>query len=106
MDILIKREQNYSAPNHSPLPLVLAKGSGCFVWDTKGKQYLDCSSSLMVNNFGHCHPKIVQAAKIQLARLTMTSRLFYNDQLPGLLEQACQLTQICLLYTSPSPRDA
>ena len=90
MHTLIEQEQHYSAQNLNPLPIVLQRGEDCWLWDVNDKQYLDCSSALMVNNFGHCHPKIVKTAQEQVATLTMVSRLFYNDQLPGLLQHVCE----------------
>ena len=94
MHTLVEQEQQYSAQNLNPLPIVLHRGEDCWLWDINDKKYLDCSSALMVNNFGHCHPKIVKTAQQQVATLTMVSRLFYNDQLPGLLQQVCELTHM------------
>jgi ornithine--oxo-acid transaminase len=81
----------YSAKNYKPLPVVLEKGEGAWVWDVDGKKYLDCLSGYSALNQGHRHPKIVAAAKAQLDRLTLTSRAFHNDQMGPFLHQLCTL---------------
>jgi ornithine--oxo-acid transaminase len=82
----INLENQYGAHNYHPLPVVLTKGLGVFVWDTDGKKYLDFLSAYSAVNQGHCHPKIVEALVDQAKKLTLTSRAFYNDQL-GLFEK-------------------
>jgi ornithine--oxo-acid transaminase len=77
----IELEDKYGAHNYHPLPVVLAKGEGVFVWDVEGKRYYDFLSSYSAVNQGHCHPKIVNALKEQADILTLTSRAFYNDTL-------------------------
>ena len=77
----IALEDKYGAHNYHPLPVVLAKGEGVFVWDVEGKRYFDFLSSYSAVNQGHCHPKIVDALKKQADVLTLTSRAFYNDTL-------------------------
>lgn len=79
---LIEKESNYGAFNYSPLPVVLTKGEGIYLWDTEGKKYFDFLSAYSAVNQGHCHPKIVEIFQTQAARLTLTSRAFYNDKLP------------------------
>lgn len=74
-------EDKYGAHNYHPLPVVLAKGEGAFVWDIEGKRYFDFLSAYSAVNQGHCHPKIVNAMIDQARTLTLTSRAFYNDQL-------------------------
>ena len=83
---LMKLEDKHGAHNYHPLPVVLAKGDGVFVWDAEGKQYYDFLSAYSAVNQGHCHPKIVEAMKTQAETLTLTSRAFYNDVL-GLYEK-------------------
>jgi ornithine--oxo-acid transaminase len=78
---LIALEDKYGAHNYHPLPVVLAKGEGVFVWDVEGKKYYDFLSAYSAVNQGHCHPKIVNALKEQAEVLTLTSRAFYNDSL-------------------------
>jgi len=77
----IELEDKYGAHNYHPLPVVLAKGEGVFVWDVEGKKYFDFLSSYSAVNQGHCHPKIVNALKLQSDTLTLTSRAFHNDVL-------------------------
>ena len=77
----ITLEDKYGAHNYHPLPVVLAKGEGVFVWDVDGKRYYDFLSSYSAVNQGHCHPKIINALKKQADILTLTSRAFYNDTL-------------------------
>ena len=83
---LISKESNYGAHNYHPLPVVLEKGEGVFVWDVDGKKYYDFLSAYSAVNQGHCHPKIVGAMVEQAQKLTLTSRAFYNDQL-GVYEE-------------------
>lgn len=82
----IDLEEKYGAHNYHPLPVVLAKGKGVFVWDTDGKRYFDFLSAYSAVNQGHCHPRIVDALMEQASQLTLTSRAFYNNAL-GLFEQ-------------------
>tara|TARA_R110000782_G_scaffold80846_4_gene159922 strand:+ start:143297 stop:144547 length:1251 start_codon:yes stop_codon:yes gene_type:complete len=74
-------ENEYGAHNYHPLPVVLAKGEGVFVWDVEGKKYYDFLSAYSAVNQGHCHPKIINALTEQAKELTLTSRAFYNDTL-------------------------
>lgn len=78
---LIELEDKYGAHNYHPLPVVLAKGEGVYVWDVEGKKYYDFLSAYSAVNQGHCHPKIVKALTEQAQTLTLTSRAFYNDTL-------------------------
>ena len=77
----IELEDKYGAHNYHPLPVVLQRGEGVFVWDVEGKQYFDFLSAYSAVNQGHCHPRIIDALKQQAEKLTLTSRAFYNDQL-------------------------
>jgi ornithine--oxo-acid transaminase len=74
-------EDRYGAHNYHPLPVVLAKGQGVFMWDVEGKKYFDFLSAYSAVNQGHCHPKIIQAMIDQAKTLELTSRAFYNDVL-------------------------
>ena len=78
---IIELENNYGAHNYHPLPVVLEKGEGVYVWDVKGKKYYDFLSAYSAVNQGHCHPKIVDALITQAQKLTLTSRAFYTDKL-------------------------
>ncbi|GGX34824.1 ornithine--oxo-acid transaminase [Aquimarina muelleri] len=77
----IDLEDKYGAHNYHPLPVVLNKGEGVYVWDVEGKKYYDFLSAYSAVNQGHCHPKIVGAMVSQAQTLTLTSRAFYNDKL-------------------------
>jgi ornithine--oxo-acid transaminase len=77
----IALEDKYGAHNYHPLPVVLSKGEGVYVWDVEGKKYYDFLSAYSAVNQGHCHPKIVNAMVEQAKTLTLTSRAFYNDKL-------------------------
>lgn len=79
-------EEQFGAHNYHPLPVVLTKGQGIFVWDVEGKKYVDFLSGYSALNQGHCHPKIIAALVEQAKKLTLTSRAFYNDIL-GTYEQ-------------------
>ena len=74
-------ENKYGAHNYHPLPVVLAKGEGVYLWDCEGKKYFDFLSAYSAVNQGHCHPKIVNALTEQASTLTLTSRAFFNDTL-------------------------
>lgn len=80
-ETIINLENKYGAHNYHPLPVVLNKGEGVFVWDVAGKRYYDFLSAYSAVNQGHCHPKIVGAMVNQAQTLTLTSRAFYNDKL-------------------------
>ncbi len=82
----IELENKYGAHNYHPLPVVLTKGEGVFVWDVEGKKYYDFLSAYSAVNQGHCHPRIVKAITDQAQTLMLTSRAFYNDKL-GLYEK-------------------
>jgi len=77
----IRREEKYGAHNYHPLPVVLDRGEGVFVWDVEGRRYYDFLSAYSAVNQGHCHPKIVEAMTEQARKLALTSRAFYNSLL-------------------------
>ena len=77
----IELEEKYGAHNYHPLPVVLKKGEGVYVWDVEGEKYFDFLSAYSAVNQGHCHPKIIKALNDQASTLTLTSRAFYNDVL-------------------------
>ena len=77
----IDLENKYGAHNYHPLPVVLSKGEGIYVWDLEGKKYFDYLSAYSAVNQGHCHPKIISCLSDQAKKLTLTSRAFYNDTL-------------------------
>ena len=90
-ELIIEKESRYGAHNYHPLPAVLCRGSGIFVWDVEGKRYYDFLSGYSALNQGHTHPKIVAALAEQAAKLTLTSRDFCNDALEEFAEYATQL---------------
>ena len=77
----ISQEEKYGSHNYHPLPVVLSRGMGCYVWDVDEKKYYDFLSAYSAVNQGHCHPKIVEALIMQAETLCLTSRAFYNDSL-------------------------
>jgi len=79
--IAMELEDKYGAHNYHPLPVVLAKGQGVFMWDVEGKRYFDFLSAYSAVNQGHCHPKIIKALIDQVQTLELTSRAFYNNVL-------------------------
>ena len=80
-EALMHLEDKYGAHNYHPLPVVLSRGGGVYVYDAEGKKYFDFLSAYSAVNQGHCHPRIIQALKDQASTLTLTSRAFYNDKL-------------------------
>lgn len=86
----IAREKKYGAHNYEPLPVVLNRGEGVYVWDVEGKRYFDFLSAYSAVNQGHCHSKIIDAMTRQSQTLTLTSRAFYNDMLGKFEEYACK----------------
>jgi len=85
-------EREYGAHNYDTLPVVLKRGSGAYLWDDCGRRYLDLMSAYSAVSHGHCHPRLVAALTRQARTLGVTSRAYYNTQLPQLLERLCQLT--------------
>jgi ornithine--oxo-acid transaminase len=77
----IEKEEKFGAHNYHPLPVVLDRGEGVFVWDVEGNRYYDFLSAYSAVNQGHCHPRIVETLKEQVSRMALTSRAFYNSRL-------------------------
>jgi ornithine--oxo-acid transaminase len=88
----IERELLYGAHNYDPLPVVLVKGEGVYVWDDAGNRYLDMMSAYSAVSHGHCHPKLVRVLQEQAGRLNIVSRAFYTDKLGLFLKHVCDLT--------------
>ncbi len=86
----IKLEEKYGAHNYHPLPVVLDRGEGVYVWDVEGKKYFDFLSAYSAINQGHCHPRIINALKQQAERITLTSRAFYNSRLGEFEKYMCE----------------
>lgn len=89
---IIARTEAHGAHNYDPLPVVLTRGEGVWVWDVEGRRYLDLLSGYSALSFGHAHPRLVAALAEQAARLSLTSRAFYNDRLPELFERLTALS--------------
>ena len=89
---LLRSAERWCARNYEPLPVVLDRGEGVWVWDVRGNRYLDMLSAYSALNQGHRHPRIVEAALRQLERLTLTSRAFHNDQMGPFLAGLCRAT--------------
>ncbi|NNC77787.1 MAG: ornithine--oxo-acid transaminase [Woeseiaceae bacterium] len=88
----IDLEAQYCAHNYHPLPVVLTRGDGVFVWDEDGKKYLDMMSAYSAVSHGHAHPRLVKLVQQQVAQLNIVSRAFHTDKLGPFLKRACELT--------------
>ncbi len=91
-DKFIERELLYGAHNYAPLPVVLTRGEGVYLWDKDGKRYIDMMSAYSAVSHGHCHPKLVKVLQDQAEQLNIVSRAFYTDKLGSFLARACELT--------------
>jgi ornithine--oxo-acid transaminase len=91
-DLYLTEADQFSAYNYKPLPVVLERGEGAWVWDVDGKRYLDMLSAYSALNQGHRHPEIMAAAKEQMSKLTLTSRAFHNDQMGPFVRELCEAT--------------
>lgn len=92
MDQFIETELQYGPYIYHPLPVVLTRGEGCFVWDTDGKRYLDMMSAYSAVSHGHAHPRLVKVLQSQAEKLSVVSRAFYTDRLAPFLKRACELS--------------
>lgn len=88
---LLALEEQWGAHNYHPLPVVVARAEGAWVYDIEGRRYLDCLSAYSAVNQGHCHPQILRALHQQAAKVTLTSRAYRNDQLPLFCRELAQL---------------
>ncbi len=89
---LIELEQRYGAHNYDPLPVVLVKGEGVYLWDDHGRRYLDMMSAYSAVSHGHCHPRLTRALSEQARTLAITSRNYYNTRLPLFLKRLCEVS--------------
>jgi len=87
----MEMDDKYCAHNYHPIPVVISKAEGVWVYDPEGKKYLDCLSAYSSQNTGHCHPEIVKALKEQADKVTLTSRAFYNDVMGPFLKKLCEV---------------
>src|SRR5215468_3792833 len=90
----IELENRYSAKNYTPLPVVLTRGEGAYLWDTEGKRYIDMMSAYSAVSHGHGHPRILMALREQAQRLAVPSRAYYSDKLGPFLEELCRVTKL------------
>lgn len=89
---LIYRENQHCARNYDPLPVILARGEGAYLWDVTGRRYIDMMSAYSAVSHGHAHPRIIATLTEQARRLAVSSRAYYNDRLGPFLEELCKLT--------------
>ena len=92
MSDMIALERQYGATNYDPLPVVLSRGEGVWLWDDQGRRYLDMLSAYSAVSFGYGHPRLIAAMTNQAKRLAVTSRAFYSDRLPPFLATLCEVT--------------
>ncbi|MCK5409990.1 MAG: aminotransferase class III-fold pyridoxal phosphate-dependent enzyme, partial [Candidatus Heimdallarchaeota archaeon] len=85
-------DNKWTAHNYKPIPVVVKKAKGIWVWDVEGKKYMDCLSAYSSQNFGHGNPKLVKALKKQLDKVILTSRAFCNDAMGAAAKKLCELT--------------
>lgn len=90
----IEQENKYCAQNYHPLPVVITKGEGTWVWDLEGKRYLDMMSAYSANSFGHCHPRLVHVLTEQARRLCLMSRAFHTQTLFPFLKKLCEFSEL------------
>lgn len=88
----VELENKFGAHNYHPLPVMLTRGEGIYVWDENNKRYMDMMSAYSAISHGHCHPKLVKALTDQAKTIAVTSRAFYSNKLGGFLQKACELT--------------
>ncbi len=105
-DELLSIEEEFGTPNYHPLPLVVERAQGVWVYDTAGKRYLDCLSAYSALNQGHAHPKLLAAFIEQAKRVTLTSRAFHNDQLPLFCQDLAELTGLDMVLPMNSGAEA
>lgn len=89
---MIALEQQYGATNYAPLPVVLSRGEGAWLWDVDGRRYLDMLSAYSAVSFGYGHPRLLAVLREQAGRLAVTSRAFHSDRLPPFLQKLCEVT--------------
>ena len=92
MSDMIALERQYGATNYAPLPVVLSRGEGAWLWDVDGRRYLDMLSAYSAVSFGYGHPRLLAVLREQAGRLAVTSRAFHSDRLPPFLQKLCEVT--------------
>ncbi|MBW2458420.1 MAG: aminotransferase class III-fold pyridoxal phosphate-dependent enzyme, partial [Deltaproteobacteria bacterium] len=89
---IVGKNEDLGAHNYKPLPVVLERGEGVWVWDVEGRKFMDMLSAYSAMSLGHCHPKVIEALKSQADKLTLTSRAFYCDHLAEMYERLVKLS--------------
>jgi acetylornithine/succinyldiaminopimelate/putrescine aminotransferase len=92
MSDMMALEERFGASNYAPLPVVLTRGEGVWLWDVEGRRYLDMLSAYSAVSFGYGHPRLLAALESQARRLAVTSRAFHSDRLPPFLARVCEVT--------------
>jgi ornithine--oxo-acid transaminase len=105
-DELIALAERYAAHNYHPLPVVIARGEGAWVTDVDGKRYLDMLAAYSALNFGHRHPRLIEAAKAQMDEVTLTSRAFHNERFPIFCRDLAELCAKDMVLTMNSGAEA
>src|SRR5918999_6309605 len=90
----LELETRYCARNYAPLPVVLTRGEGVYVWDGRGRRYVDMMSAYSAVSHGHAHPRLVRTLEEQASRLAVVSRAFHSDRLGAFVRRACELTEM------------
>ncbi|MCX7943208.1 MAG: ornithine--oxo-acid transaminase [Deltaproteobacteria bacterium] len=103
---IIDMTEEYGAHNYHPLPVVLTRGKGVWVWDSEGKKYIDMLSCYSALNHGHRHPRLIKAVKDQIKKITLTSRAFYNEQLGPLCKELAELCNMEMVLPMNSGAEA
>jgi len=98
--------ETYGAHNYDPLPIVIERGEGIWVWDVEGNKYMDCLSAYSALNQGHCHPRLIATVKEQAAKLTLTSRAFHNDQTGPFFKELADLCKMEMVLPMNSGAEA
>jgi acetylornithine/N-succinyldiaminopimelate aminotransferase len=103
---IVEKDSKYVMQNYGRYPIALDKGAGALVWDTAGKQYIDCVAGIAVNNVGHCHPQVVKAIQEQAGKLIHVSNLYYTDVQADLAEKLSQVTGMDRVFFCNSGTEA
>lgn len=98
--------ETHGAHNYHPLPVVIERGEGIWVWDVDGKKYMDCLSAYSAVNQGHCHPRLIATMKKQAEKLTLTSRAFHNDQTGPFFKELAEVCDMDMVLPMNSGAEA
>jgi acetylornithine/N-succinyldiaminopimelate aminotransferase len=103
---IINKDSKYGFMNYTRQPLVIVRGKGALVWDTQGREYIDCVAGVAVNNIGHCHPAVIEAVSRQVSELIHVSNLYYNLNQPELAQKLVQYTTMDRVFFCNSGTEA